>query len=156
MNQVAEKGDPKDLVSPKEEPVVSVHGAVLRTPSHGAGKLQIGNPASQGRLSKQEVRERVLGFMEGPALERDKAILTGWCTCPFCRKKYEIEPPSDQVSEGAANRMYRYGLGTDDKVQVQDREAVLKAFASLAREEKWPTEEAKRLLSSFADKLGVE
>lgn len=134
----------------------------LETPKHGAGKLLRGitesMKANVGRPDKQAAREKVLAVVDAKdgALLRDASLIRGWCICPACRVKYDIPPMNVQEVEGAANRIYRYGLGTSDSVQVQNAESVMRALAKVAGSTELTPEQCEALVRGMAEELGCE
>ena len=92
-------------------------------------RLKIGGDhVRTGGPTKKEERDRVLGLMTS-ARKRDEAILRGWCLCPACKVKFDVQPQSDTILEGASNRVYRYGLGTADETTVLKSDGFIKAHA---------------------------
>ena len=149
-------GKPREI-PPEGEPGIPKESGRLETPKHGAGKLRRGitesMKANVGRPDKQTARDRVLNLMDSHAFKRDEAILKGSCLCPGCKKEYNVIP-SVQESEGAANRVYRYGLGTQDKVELANEDAP-RAFARTCVKMGVQPEDLSTWAKVFESELGL-
>lgn len=107
-----------ERIPAKPECELSEHGAPLRVPAHGVGKLQVGNPKATGR-PKRAIRERALSGADRLAIPILERIATD-----------ENSPPEHKIR--AAELLLRYGLGTQDEVQMVNAEQVLTEFAKVA------------------------
>jgi len=129
--------DTATVISPEVEPGISPHGVPFQIPKHGYGKLQVGNPKATGR-PKKAIRDKALKGADA-SVDDDLRILA---------------TSNDQVlRERAKDRLMRYGLGTQDEVQMMQPDQVLgemaKALATLGVPKATAAEAVRMALESL-------
>lgn len=117
-------------------------GIPLRTPAHGAGKLRIGGTQSPGR-PKEVIRDRMRKAYDTLALPTMERILND-------------PKASDELKAKVAADLARICIGTDDKVQMADRDAFLRSLARATVRLKYTDSDSAKLLEVVADELGIE
>lgn len=134
MNQVQEK-----LVGAEPGNSAVSEDGKWTLPAHG-GKLKRGN-IGPGR-PKKEIRDLALRGAES-AVKQDLKTLAD-------------ENAPSEAKEKARDRLYRFGLGLKDEVQMQDREAFLRSLARATVRLKYSDADSAKLLEVVADELGIE
>lgn len=117
-------------------------------PAHG-GRLKRTNENKVGGRPKEVIRDRMRKAYDTLALPTMERILRD-------------EKTSDELKAKVAADLARICIGTDDKVQLQDREATLKALARATLEVRMPDgspipdDMAAKLLDVTGRELGIE